>query len=48
MKLGMHLSIAGGLPNSLDRARALGCQAVQIFVQSPRSWRWRPVPMPGN
>jgi deoxyribonuclease-4 len=46
MKLGMHLSIAGGLPKSLERARALGCQAVQIFVQSPRSWRWRPVPGP--
>ncbi len=42
----MHLSIAGGLPKSLDRARALGCQAVQIFVQNPRSWRWRPVPRP--
>lgn len=43
MKLGLHLSIAGGLPRSLDRARALGCQAVQIFVQNPRGWRWRPV-----
>ena len=46
MKLGMHLSIAGGLPKSLERAQALGCQAVQIFVQNPRSWRWRPVPDP--
>ena len=46
MKLGMHLSIAGGLPKSLERAQALGCQAVQIFVQNPRSWRWRPVPGP--
>jgi deoxyribonuclease IV len=44
MKLGMHLSIAGGLSTSLDRARTLGCQAVQIFVQNPRGWRWRPVP----
>jgi deoxyribonuclease-4 len=46
MKLGLHLSIAGGLPRSLDRAKALGCQAVQIFLQSPRGWRWRPVPSP--
>jgi deoxyribonuclease IV len=43
MKLGMHLSIAGGLPKSLERARALGCQAVQIFLQNPRSWHWRSV-----
>jgi deoxyribonuclease IV len=44
MKLGMHLSIAGGLPKSLDRARNLGCQALQIFLQNPRGWRWREVP----
>jgi deoxyribonuclease-4 len=44
MEFGLHLSIAGGLPKSLDRARALGCQALQIFVQNPRGWRWRPVP----
>jgi deoxyribonuclease-4 len=43
MKLGMHLSIAGGLPRSLDRAQVLGCQALQIFLQNPRGWRWRPV-----
>jgi deoxyribonuclease-4 len=46
MKLGMHLSIAGGLPNCLERANALGCQAVQIFLQNPRTWRWRSVPGP--
>jgi deoxyribonuclease IV len=46
MKLGMHFSIAGGLPNSLERAKALGCQAVQIFLQNPRSWHWRSVPAP--
>ena len=40
----MHLSIAGGLPKSLDRAQVLGCQALQIFLQNPRGWRWRPVP----
>ena len=39
----MHLSIAGGLPKSLDRAQVLGCQALQIFLQNPRGWRWRPV-----
>jgi deoxyribonuclease-4 len=43
MKLGMHLSIAGGLPKSLDRALALNCQSLQIFLQNPRGWRWREI-----
>ncbi|MFP3869015.1 MAG: deoxyribonuclease IV [Desulfobacteraceae bacterium] len=44
MRLGFHLSIAGGLSQALHRAQALGCQSLQIFVQNPRTWRWRPVP----
>ncbi len=43
MKLGMHLSIAGGLPRALDRAQILGCEALQIFLQNPRGWRWRTI-----
>ncbi len=43
MRLGFHLSIAGALRRSLMEARLLGCQALQIFVQNPRSWKWRPV-----
>lgn len=39
----MHLSIAGGLPQALVRAHRLACTAVQLFVQNPRSWRWRQV-----
>jgi len=39
MRLGFHLSIAGKLTRALEEARALGCQALQIFVQNPRSWR---------
>ncbi|MBW2135616.1 MAG: deoxyribonuclease IV [Deltaproteobacteria bacterium] len=44
MRFGFHLSIAGGLSQALRRAQALGCQSLQIFVQNPRTWRWRPVP----
>ncbi len=44
LPLGLHLSIAGGLPQALVRASALGCGALQLFVQNPRSWRERPVP----
>lgn len=43
MRFGFQFSIAGGLSRALQRALALGCQAVQLFVQNPRAWRWRPV-----
>jgi deoxyribonuclease IV len=43
MRLGFHLSIAGSLRRAVDLAQVLGCQALQIFVQNPRGWKWRPV-----
>jgi deoxyribonuclease IV len=43
MRLGFHLSIAGSLRRAVDAAQVLGCQALQIFVQNPRGWKWRPV-----
>jgi deoxyribonuclease-4 len=42
MRLGFHLSIAGALTRALGQAATLGCQALQIFVQNPRAWKWRP------
>jgi len=44
MRLGFHLSIAGSLRRAVQQAQVLGCQALQIFVQNPRAWKWRPVP----
>jgi deoxyribonuclease-4 len=44
MRLGFHLSIAGSLGRALGEAQHLGCQALQIFVQNPRAWRWRDIP----
>ncbi len=38
LRIGRHVSIAGGLSLSLDRASALGCTAMQIFVANARSW----------
>ncbi|MGH9535617.1 MAG: deoxyribonuclease IV [Terriglobales bacterium] len=38
-RVGVHTSVAGGLPLAADRARALGCQTLQIFSSSPRQWR---------
>lgn len=37
-RLGVHTSIAGGLHLSLERAKALGCNTVQIFSHNPRGW----------
>ncbi|RJR30889.1 MAG: deoxyribonuclease IV, partial [Candidatus Latescibacterota bacterium] len=42
MNLGADMSIAGGAHLALERGRALGCNAVQIFVKSPSQWRARP------
>lgn len=38
LKVGCHLSIAGGLFKAIDRARDLGCTAFQIFTSNPRGW----------
>ena len=44
MRLGFHLSIAGSLLRAIQQAQVLGCQALQIFVQNPRAWKWREIP----
>jgi deoxyribonuclease-4 len=36
---GAHVSAAGGIHTTLDRAEAIGADAVQLFTQSPRMWR---------
>jgi deoxyribonuclease-4 len=36
---GAHVSSAGGISNAIDRAEELGCDAVQVFTQSPQMWR---------
>lgn len=41
MKLGFHVSISGGFDATLEKARKLGCEAIQIFVKNPRSWAQR-------
>lgn len=39
MLIGAHVSPAGGLPKAVERGVERGCQAIQIFNQSPRAWR---------
>ena len=43
MRLGAHESISGGLHRAFDRARSVGCDAMQIFVKSNRSWAVKPL-----
>ena len=42
--LGAHLSISGGTWRAVERARRLGCTALQIFTQAPGRWRGRAIP----
>jgi deoxyribonuclease-4 len=37
--LGAHVSTAGGIHTAIDRIESFGGEAVQIFTQSPRTWR---------
>jgi deoxyribonuclease IV len=39
MLIGGHVSIAGGLANAVERGSDAGCDAIQIFHQSPRMWK---------
>ena len=39
MLYGAHVSSAGGISTAIDRAEELGCDAVQIFTQSPQMWQ---------
>jgi deoxyribonuclease IV len=36
MKIGMHVSAAGGIINAVERAHAKGCEVFQFFDRSPR------------
>jgi len=36
--IGAHVSIAGEIAQSFDRAKALNCTAFQIFTRNPRGW----------
>ena len=39
MIAGAHVSSAGGLQNVAPRAQAIGADAVQVFIQSARTWK---------
>jgi deoxyribonuclease IV len=36
--IGRHLPTSGGLVKTLEAARVLGCETIQIFVSNPQAW----------
>jgi deoxyribonuclease-4 len=38
LRVGFHVSIKGGIQNSITNALDIGCTAFQIFTRSPRQW----------
>ena len=43
MRIGAHVSSAGGVDQVIDRAVAIGAEAAQIFVSPPQSFAFKPV-----
>jgi deoxyribonuclease-4 len=39
MRIGAHVSTAGGLGKGIERAQAMGAETIQIFGSPPQSWR---------
>ncbi|MBF8267285.1 MAG: putative endonuclease 4 [Dehalococcoidia bacterium] len=44
MRLGAHVSTAGGLDKAIDRAQGIGAETIQVFVSSPQGWAFKPIP----
>ena len=39
MRIGAHISSAGGHHQVFERARAIGAEAVQLFISAPQQWK---------
>ena len=44
MKIGAHISTAGGISKAPGRGQEIGCEAIQIFGSSPQGWAFKPMP----
>ena len=42
-RIGVHVSVAGGLENAFANAAAARCDCIQIFVKNQRQWRAKPL-----
>ena len=43
LRIGAHMSIAGGVSKAVDRAVVHGCEALQIFSKNASQWRGKPL-----
>lgn len=43
MRIGAHMSVAGGVSRAVDRASTHGCEALQIFTKNASQWRGKPL-----
>lgn len=43
LRIGAHMSVAGGVSKAVDRARIHGCEALQIFSKNANRWQGKPL-----
>jgi deoxyribonuclease-4 len=43
MRLGFHISIAGGFKQVVERAQKRQCETIQLFSRNPRGWKYKPL-----
>lgn len=43
LRIGVHVSIAGAIYKSVDRALERNCNTFQIFTRNPRGWKLKPL-----
>ncbi len=43
MRIGAHMSVAGGVSKAVARARLHGCEALQIFTKNANQWKGKPL-----
>jgi deoxyribonuclease IV len=48
VRIGAHVSVAGGLARAAGNARDVGCESLQVFVSNARGWAPPPVDPAGD
>src|SRR2546428_644832 len=43
LRIGAHMSVAGGVSKAVERAIVHGCEALQIFTKNASQWRGKPL-----
>ncbi len=44
MRIGAHVSSAGGISKAIDRAVEIGAETIQLFCSPPQGWNYKPPP----